>query len=71
MPEAPTMLTVTVSSRAQHLEVRGLAAALIVLIAVHAARINQLAVGRVVGHIANGKVHLEFRESSEPIRIEE
>jgi hypothetical protein len=24
-----------------------------------------------VGHVANGKVHLEFRESSEPIRIEE
>jgi hypothetical protein len=62
---------VTVMALGQHLEVRGLAAALIVLIAVHAARINQLTVGRVVGHVANGKIHLEFRESSEPIRIEE
>jgi hypothetical protein len=62
---------VTVTARGQRLEVRGLAAALIVLIAVHAARINQLTVGRVVGHVANGKVHLEFRESSAPIRIEE
>jgi hypothetical protein len=64
-------VSVTVSAAGQHLEVHGLAAALIVLIAVHAARINQLTVGRVVGHVANGKVHLEFRESSEPIRIEE
>jgi hypothetical protein len=63
--------SVTVSAAGQRLEVSGLAAALIVLIAVHAKRINLLTVGRVVGHVANGKVHLEFRESSEPVRFVE
>jgi hypothetical protein len=61
---------VTVTALGQRLEVGGLAAALIVLIAVHAARINRLTVGRIVGHVANGKVHIELRESLPSVRIE-
>jgi hypothetical protein len=62
---------VTVLAGSERLEVRGPAALVIGLVARHAERINQIAIGRVVAHLANTKVHLEFRESSEPIRIEE
>jgi hypothetical protein len=32
-------------------------------------KINKIAVGRVVGHIAHHKVHLEYRESDEAVRL--
>jgi hypothetical protein len=64
-------ISVTVMAHGQQLEVHGLAAALIVLIAVLAAHINHLTVGRVVGHVANGKVHLELSESLPSVRLEE
>jgi hypothetical protein len=62
---------VTVLAGSERLDVRGPAALLIGMVARHAERINRIAIGRVVAHLANQKVHLEFRESSAPIRIEE
>ena len=53
------------------IHVTGLAAVLIDRIAHAADRINRIAVGRVVGHIAHCRSHLEFRESGEAVRIGE
>jgi hypothetical protein len=53
------------------IHVTGPAAVLVGRIARAADRVNQIRVGRVVGHIANKKVHLEYRESDEAVRLEE
>jgi hypothetical protein len=62
---------VDVFSRGEAVHVTGLAAALIDRIARAADRINRIAVGRVVGHIAHRKIHLELRESGEVVRLGE
>jgi hypothetical protein len=68
---SPTVTEVDVFTRGQALHITGYAAVLIDAIAWAAARINQIGIGRVVGHIANKKVHLELRESGEAVRLEE
>jgi hypothetical protein len=55
----------------QAIHVTGRAAVLIDRIARAADRINRIVIGRVVGHIANRKVHLELRESGEAVRLED
>jgi hypothetical protein len=62
---------VDVFSGGEALHVTGRAAVLIDRIARLADRVNRIAVGRVVGHIANRKIHLELRESGEAVRLEE
>jgi ABC-type uncharacterized transport system permease subunit len=57
--------------RGQAIHVTGLAAVLVGRIARAADRVNQITIGRIVGHIANGKVHLKYRESDETVRLEE
>jgi hypothetical protein len=52
------------------IEVPGKAAVIIARIAEHAARVNGIGVGRVVAHLSAGKIHVEFRESTEAIRLE-
>ncbi len=56
--------------RGQALHVTGPAAVLVGRIARAADRINRISIGRVVGHLANKKVHLEYRESDETVRLE-
>jgi hypothetical protein len=57
--------------RGQAIHVTGPAAVLVGRIAHAADRINRITIGRVVGHIANRKIHLEIRESGEVVRLEE
>jgi hypothetical protein len=62
---------VDVFTHGEAIHVTGLAAVLIDRIARAADRINRIQVGRVVGHIANRKIHLELRESGEAVRLAE
>ena len=62
---------VDVFTRGEAIHVTGLAAVLIDRIACAADRINRIAIGRVVGHIAHRKVHLELRESGEAVRLDD
>jgi hypothetical protein len=62
---------VDVFTRGEAMHVTGLAAVLIDRIAHAADRINRIQIGRVVGHIANRKVHLELRESGEAVRLDD
>jgi hypothetical protein len=57
--------------RGQAIHVIGPAAVLVGRIARAADRVNKIVIGRVVGHIANRKVHLEYRESDEMVRLDE
>jgi hypothetical protein len=57
--------------RGQAIHITGPAAVLIGRMAHAADRINRITIGRVVGPIANRKVHLEYRESDETVRLEE
>jgi hypothetical protein len=62
---------VDVFTAGEAIHITGRAAVLIDRIARTAERINGIAIGRVVGHIANRKVHLELRESGEVVRLAE
>jgi hypothetical protein len=53
------------------IEVHGRAAVIIARIAQHAERVNAIGVGRLVAHLSGGKITLEFRESTEAIRLED
>ena len=67
---ADSVQSVIVMIGSLQIEVRGKAAVLIARIAQHAARINDIGVGRVVAHLSAGKIQVEFRESTEAIRLE-
>jgi hypothetical protein len=60
---------VDVFTGGEAIRVTGLAAVLFDRIARAADRINRIAIGRVVGHIAHRKIHLELRESGEVVRL--
>lgn len=68
MSDALPELRVTVAAGGQTAELTDNAAALVVLVLTHAAALNSMDVFQAVAHIANGKAHLEFRRSSQPIR---
>jgi hypothetical protein len=54
-----------------HVEVNSRVAVLIARVARYATRINAIGDGRVVAHLSAGKIQVEFRESTQAIRLEE
>jgi hypothetical protein len=67
---APPARDVTVTAGTQSFRVTGHAALIIALVAAHANRVNAIAVGKLVAHIANDQVKLEKRENLIPVELD-